>query len=41
MVEMPKACTVTFVKARNYLALQFREKSVNKKKKENGENIFF
>ena len=40
MIEITKACIVVFMKARNSSAVQCREKRVNWKKTENGENIF-
>ena len=33
MIDITKACTVTFLKARKYLVIRCREKSVNLKKK--------
>ena len=41
MIDITKACTVTFLKARKYLVIRCREKSVNLKKKENCKNILF
>ena len=41
MIEMTKACTVAFIKARNSLVAQCREKHVNWKIIEDGENLFF
>ena len=42
MIEITKACIVAFMKARNFSAVQCREKRMNwKKKTENGENIFY
>ena len=40
-IEITKACTVAFMKARNSLVVQCREKHVNWKKTEDGENLFF
>ena len=41
MIDITKACTVTFLKAGKYLVIRCREKSVNLKKKENCKNILF
>ena len=42
MIEITKAFTVAFMKARNCLVVRCKEKRVNQEKKtENGENIFF
>ena len=42
MIEITKACTVAFMKARNSLVVQCREKHVNwRKKTKDGENLFF
>ena len=42
MIEITKACTVTFMKARNSLVGRCGEKHVSwKKKTEDGENLFF
>ena len=42
MIEIIKACTVAFIKARNSLVVRSREKHFNwKKKTEDGENVFF
>ena len=42
MIEIIKACTVTFIKGRNSLVVRIREKHFNwKKKTEDGENLFF
>ena len=43
MIEITKACTVAFMKARNSLVVRCREKHVNwkKRKTEDGENLFF
>ena len=40
-IEITKTCAVAFMKARNSLIVRCREKRVNWKKTENGENIFF
>ena len=40
MIEITKACTVAFMKARNSLVVQCREKHVNWKKIEDGEIYF-
>ena len=39
-IEITKACTVTFMKARNYLILRCTEKRANQEKRKTGENIF-
>ena len=39
MIEITKACTVAFTKAGNSLVVQGREKHVNWKKTEDGENL--
>ena len=42
MIEITKACTADFMKARNSLVVRCREKHVNwKKKTEDGENLSF
>ena len=43
MIEITKACTVAFMKARNSLVVRCREKHVNreKKKKQKTVKIFF
>ena len=42
MIEIPKACTVVSMKARNSLVVQCREKKANwKKEAEDRENLFF
>ena len=41
MIEITKACTVTFMKARSYVVLRCRENLSIRKKRENGENVFF
>ena len=43
MIEITKACIVDFMKARNSLVVQCRQKSVNweKEETENCESIFF
>ena len=41
MIEITKACTVAFMKARNSLVAWCREKRVNWKKTEDGENLYF
>ena len=41
VIEIKKACTVVFMKARNSLVVQYRKKHVNWKKTEDGENLFF
>ena len=42
MIEITKACTVVFMKARNSLVVQCREEKVNwKKKTKDDENSFF
>ena len=43
MIDITKACTVTFLKAGKYLVIRCREKSVNlkKKKKKNCKNKLF
>ena len=38
---MTNACTVAFIKARNSLVIQCREKHATWKKKDDGENLFF
>ena len=40
MIEITQTCTVAFMKARNSLVVRRREKRLNWKKTENGENIF-
>ena len=41
MLEIKKACTVAFMKARNSLVVRYREKHVNlAKKTEDDENLF-
>ena len=41
MIEITKACIVAFMKAKNYLVVQCREKHVNWKKAEDCENLLF
>ena len=42
MIEIKKTCTTAFMKARNSLVVQCREKKVNwKKKTEDGKKLFF
>ena len=41
VIEITKACIVAFMKARNSLVVPCREKRVNWKKTEYGENLFF
>ena len=43
MIEIAKACTVSFMKARNSLAVRCRERnlSIGKIKAGDGENLFF
>ena len=41
VIEIAKACTVTFVKARNSLVVRCREKRVSWEKTENAETLFF
>ena len=41
VVEVTKACTVAFMKGRNYLVIRCREKHGNWKKSDDGENLFF
>ena len=48
MTEITKVCTVAFIKARNSLVVQYREKHANSEKKkkkkkmaEDGKNLFF
>ena len=43
MIEIAKACTVAFMKARNSLAVRCRERnlSIGKIKEGDGENLFF
>ena len=40
VIEIAKACIVAFMKAKNYSVVRYREKRVNWKKTEDGENIF-
>ena len=40
-MEITKECTVAFMKARNSLAVRWREKHDNWKKTGDGENLFF
>ena len=41
MIDITKACTVAFIKARNSLVDRCRKKHVNWKKKEKMERIYF
>ena len=41
MIEITKICTVTFMKTRNSFVRRCREKRINWKKREHGEDIFF
>ena len=41
MIEITKACTVAFMKARNSLVVQWREKHVNWKKKQKMVKTYF
>ena len=41
VIEITKACTVAFMKARNSLIARCREKHVNWKKTEDEKNLFF
>ena len=41
MIEITKACTVAFMKARNSLVVRCREKYVNWKRIEDSEHLFF
>ena len=40
VIKITKPCTVAFMKARNCLVVRCREKRVDWKKKEDGENVF-
>ena len=41
MTEITKACTVTFIKARNSLVVRCREKHFNWEKAKDGEKLLF
>ena len=41
MIEITKACIVAFMKARNFSAVQCREKRMNWKKKQKMVKIYF
>ena len=41
MIEITKACTIDFMKARNSLVVLCREEHINWKKTEAVENLFF